>query len=192
MTQGSKERLNMKRVIVPLAEGAEEMEATIIIDILRRARWEVVVAGLDGNGMVTCSRNVRIVPDTSLASLKSDDFDVLALPGGKNGTDRLMRDSRILDLVREFVSSGRIVAAVCAAPLVLQAAGILNGKKFTCHPAVRRDIVNGEYINKPVVVDGRIVTSQGAGTCIAFALAIISMIESEKTASTIADEIIKT
>lgn len=180
----------MKRVLVPLAEGAEEMETVIIVDILRRANCEVCVAGLAGTAPAACSRGMRILPDTGLDAVDPKTFDALVLPGGKGGTERLMNNNRILDIVRDFSASGRLVAAVCAAPLVLQKAGIVDGRKITCHPGVAGQIAKTTRRNDRVVVDGRIVTSQGAGTTLEFALTIVKMLEGQAVADRIAGEIV--
>lgn len=163
----------MTSALVLLANGSEEMEAVIVIDVLRRAGWEVVSAGLQ-DGVVTASRGVRLVPDTVLADLDMSVFDVLFLPGGGPGTKAMCADTRVLDAVSAFHDSGRIVAAICAAPLVLQEAGILDGVRATCHPAVEEQLVVTTRQTDRVVKDGNIFTSQGPGTAIEFALALVA------------------
>jgi 4-methyl-5(b-hydroxyethyl)-thiazole monophosphate biosynthesis len=173
------------RVLMPLADGAEEMEAVILSDVLRRAGWDVTMAGL-GEGPVRGSRGVRIVPDTSWRAVPPLDYDLLVLPGGGAGTEALCRDPSVLRAVREFLSSGRRVAAVCAAPLVLQAAGVLEGRRATCHPAVADRLTATARIDERVVEDGRLTTSQGPGSCFELALSLIRQVEGAAAADRVA------
>ena len=175
----------MKRAIVVVAEGCEEMEAVISIDIMRRAGWIVDVAGLH-TGNVRCSRDVVLVPDAEWNDLVLDSYDLILLPGGMEGMENLRRDERVLQAVREFDADGRIVAAICAAPLALQEAGLLEGRKATCHPGVAEQLTVIERDASRVVVDGNIVTSQGPGTAMEFALKLIELLEGEKAARAIA------
>ena len=186
----------MPSVLVPIAEGVEEIEVVTIIDVLRRARWDVVAAAVHPGpaagspAPVTASRGVRIVPDAEWASINPLDFDLLVLPGGAGGTDVLKGDARVLDAVRGFVSAGKLVGAICAAPLVLQAAGVLNGRKATCHPSVRAQLTSAQLQTDAVVVDGGIMTSQGPGTAIAFALALIRRVAGPAAAETVAKALV--
>jgi len=120
----------MPRVLVPLAEGFEELEAVTIIDLLRRAGVEVIVAGLEA-GPVRASRGTVILPDESLYNVIDQDFDMIVLPGGLPGADHLNNDVRLREKLQEMSESGRYVAAICAAPKVLASAGLLKGKKAT-------------------------------------------------------------
>ena len=179
----------MAKALVPLADGVEEMEAVIIIDTLRRAGWEVVSASISGN-TITASRGVRIVPDTLWEKINPDNFDVLVLPGGSKGTSALSSDSRVLKTVRNFVNSNKIVAAVCAAPLVLQTAGVLDNRKATCHPAVRDQLKSCVISDERVVTDGSIITSRGPGTAFEFALTIIRHIDGDTAANKVAEGLV--
>lgn len=166
----------MKSILIPLADGVEEMEAVILVDVLRRAQLEVVTAGLH-NGAVTASRGVRIIPDQPWQDVQHSAFDVLAIPGGAEGVHNLMNDPRILDAVRAFDNAGKWIAAVCAGPLVLQKAGILNKqRKVTCHPGVANQLTSASRLDDRVVVDGRLITSQGPGTSFEFALTIVRLV----------------
>lgn len=175
----------MTKVLVPLADGVEEMEAVIIIDTLRRAKWDVVSAGIR-EGEVVASRRVRLVPDCSWDEIDLSSFDMIVLPGGGGGTENLCKDERVLDAIRRFHREGKWVAAVCAGPLVLQEAGVLGGRKATCHPGVAEQLTTTERVEERVVTDGRIVTSQGPGTSFEFALALIAHVDGEETADAIA------
>lgn len=169
----------MTKVLVPLAEGCEEMEAVIIIDVLRRAGWEVTAAGLQP-GPVRGARGVILLPDVEWDKTDGMKYDLLVLPGGGPGTERLAQDTRILALVKGFAGAGKRLAAVCAAPLVLQHAGVLDGRKATCHPHVAARLTRAVYSTDAVVVDGHITTSQSAATCLAFALELIRQIDGDE------------
>jgi 4-methyl-5(b-hydroxyethyl)-thiazole monophosphate biosynthesis len=166
----------MKRVLVPLAEGFEELEAVTVIDILRRAGLEVVVASL-GESPVTGSHGIRISADTPLAALVEQDFDMIALPGGMPGAERLKKDPRIADIAKRLHASGRPVAAICAAPMVLAAAGLLDGRRATSYPGFLEDAAGTSVTNEAVVVDGGVITSRGPGTALDFALQLVETLE---------------
>ena len=162
----------MARVLVPLAEGCEEIEAVTIIDLLRRAGIEVVVAGLR-SGPVRASRGVQILPDTVLDAVLGDDFDMIALPGGMPGAATLRGDPRILKLVRDMSAAGRHVAAICAAPMVLAEAGVLEHRRATSYPGFLDEFPAVERRDEAVVCDGPVLTSRGPGTAMDFALALV-------------------
>lgn len=175
------------KVLIPLAEGVEEMEAVIAIDLFRRAGWHVVAAGLSA-GPVTASRGVVLGTDMAWADVNTAGFDALVLPGGAKGTENLRADTRILDTVRAFDQAGKWVAAVCAAPTVLLAAGILQGRRVTSHFSVADQFT--DWVDEPVVWADHLLTSQGAGTCFAFALAFIARIEGQTRADELAKALV--
>ncbi len=164
----------MASVLVPLAEGCEELEAVTIIDLLVRAGIEVVSAGLKP-GPVKASRGVVLTPDTTLDEALKREFDMVVLPGGLPGANYLNEDPRIQKLIREMAAAGRYVAAVCAAPKVLLTAGVLEGKQATSYPGSldALDTSAIDYREEAVVQDGRVITSRGPGTAMAFALTLI-------------------
>ncbi len=125
----------MASVLVPIAEGCEELEAVTIIDLLRRAGIEVIVAGLDG-GKVRASRGTVLLPDTSLDQAMQRNFDMIVLPGGLPGADNLNQDQRIHDLLHKIASNNGYTAAICAAPKILATAGLLDGKQATGYPGI--------------------------------------------------------
>lgn len=173
----------MTAALILLANGVEEMEAVIVIDTFRRAKWKVTAAGV-GTEVVIASRGVRLLPDVAWSEIDPEKFDVLVIPGGQAGTEALAREARVLEAVRSFVRAGKWVAAICAGPLVLQAAGVLTGRRATCHPAVV--LTQTERLPERVVVDGRLITSQGPGTTLEFALAIVREIEGPAQAAQLA------
>lgn len=179
----------MKKVLMPIADGTEEMEAVIAVDLLRRAGCEVCIATLDGD-TVTASRGVRLVPDVAWDTVEPLRFDALVLPGGAGGTRRFCAHTGLLNALRTLYAAGRWVAAVCAAPLALQAAGILAGRRATCHPDVASRLTSASWEDSAVVVDGNLITSQGAGTSIEFGLAIVERLCGRDAADRVATEIV--
>ena len=167
----------MARVLVPLAQGCEELEAVTIIDLLRRAGIEVVTAGLDEQP-VSASRGVVLVPDVSLDQVLQENFDMVVLPGGLPGADHLKDDPRIIELLQRTAAGDGYTAAICAAPKVLAAAGLLEGRQATSYPgAFDPSVVAGlDYLEQAVVTDGRVITSRGPGTAMDFALKLIEVL----------------
>lgn len=167
----------MARVLVPLADGCEELEAVTIIDLLRRGGIEVVVAGLKA-GMVKASRGVALVPDTTLDIALHDEYDMVVLPGGMPGAQHLKDDVRIITLLKKMAAAGQYTAAICAAPIVLAEAGILAGKTATSYPGSLEKINPGDVTlsTEAVVRDGQVVTSRGPGTAMDFALYLVELL----------------
>lgn len=167
----------MAAVLVPLADGCEELEAVTVIDLLRRAGIDVTTAGLDG-AAVTASRGVGLIPDTGLDEALQHEYDMVVLPGGAGGADRLGDDERIRDLLLKMADSERFTAAICAGPKVLAGAGLLEGRRATSFPSAMDFVVEhgADYAKDPVVQDGRVITSRGPGTAMDFALALIEQL----------------
>ena len=162
----------MPKVLIPLAQGCEELEAVTVIDILRRAGIEVVSAGLDAQP-VRASRGTVLVPDTALDAALKHDYDMVVLPGGQPGTDNLKKDARILELVKRMAQREKYTAAICAAPSVLATAGLLDGKRATCYPTCLDDFPHVNLQTAAVVEDGKLITSRGPGTAMDFALTLV-------------------
>ncbi len=165
----------MASVLVPLAQGCEELEAVTIIDLLRRADIDVITASLDEQPVVA-SRGTKIIADTSLHNVVDREFDMVVLPGGLPGADHLDEDNRIHQILQRTVNSNKPVGAICAAPKVLANAGLLKNKKATAYPGVldALDLNTTEVTNAAVQRDGNILTSRGPGTAMDFALEIIA------------------
>lgn len=169
----------MSCVLVPLAPGFEELEAVTVIDLLRRAGVEVLVASLDGR-RVAGSHGIEVTPDLGLEQALERDLDMVVLPGGLPGADNLEADARVIGLLRRMADSERFTAAICAAPRVLARAGLLDGKRATSYPGFldQSQTPGLEIQATPVVCDGKVITSRGPGTAIDFALALIEKLES--------------
>ena len=165
----------MKKVLIPLAPGFEEIEAIAVVDILRRAGVEVVTAGTAENP-IEGRNKIRVLTDTSLDSVKEQDFDMIVLPGGAGGTENLKKDMRVKEIVERLYKNGRFITAICAAPTVLSAIGVTAGRTITSHPSVRTKLEKEKLSEERVVVDGNIVTSQGPGTAIEFAFKLVEVL----------------
>ena len=162
----------MKKVLIPLAPGFEEIEAFSVVDILRRAGAEVMTAGTV-EGPVEGRSHIKVIPDTTIDAVDGFRFDMIVLPGGALGTENLFKDQRVKRLVEELYRDRKIVSAICAAPTVLSALGVTRGRAITSHPAVRGRLIADKVLDEMVVVDGNIITSQGPGTAIEFAFKLV-------------------
>jgi 4-methyl-5(b-hydroxyethyl)-thiazole monophosphate biosynthesis len=163
-----------KRVLVPLAAGFEEIESVTVIDILRRTGADVVVAGLTGKS-VTGSHRITIIADALLDEVKDQDFDLIVLPGGMPGAKNLKADSRVQEIIRRHEQAGKLIAAICAAPIVLADAGILDNRKFTVHPSQVNNIRLSAQ-DSPVEVDRGVITGQAAGAAMKFAFTLVEQL----------------
>jgi 4-methyl-5(b-hydroxyethyl)-thiazole monophosphate biosynthesis len=171
----------MPRVAVILADGFEEVEAMAVVDVLRRAGIDTLIAGLHG-GHIASARNVKVIPDTVIDMVKADDFDMIVLPGGQPGSDNLNADPRVKELITGFSQKGKLTGAICAAPIVLASAGVLTGKRATSYPSYKDKLGGAVYEEKAVVTDGNVMTSRGAGTALSFGLAIVERLVNRETA----------
>ena len=162
----------MPNVLVPLAQGCEEIEAVTVIDILRRAGITVVSAGLDDQP-VRASRGVTLVPDTTLDAALQHGFDMIVLPGGQPGTNNLKADQRIIALLQKMSRQGKYVTAICAAPSVLASAGLLDGKQATSFPGSLDPYPQVMQQRTAVAEDKKLITSRGPGTAMDFALTLV-------------------
>jgi len=176
----------MKALLI-LHEGFEEMEAIAPIDILRRAGVTLTTASREDKLAVTGKNNVTMNADAMLDDVCSETYDLLVLPGGP-GTARSRGDQRVIELVQKHAKAGKLIGAICAAPTILQAAGVLEGKQYTAHISVS-DQLPDIIEDQAVVEDGMIITSRGAGTACEFGLCLARRIAGEKVASEISDAI---
>ena len=172
----------MASVLVPLAQGCEELEAVTVIDLLRRAGIEVITAGLSEQEIIA-SRGVRLLADTLLDEVQERRFDMIVLPGGLPGADNLDNDARIHELLKKMANSEKFTAAICAAPKVLANAGLLEGKSATSYPGFvdKMELPDTSYKQDAVVCDGKVITSRGPGTAMDFALQLIETLEGKDT-----------
>jgi 4-methyl-5(b-hydroxyethyl)-thiazole monophosphate biosynthesis len=170
-----------KHAVISLATGFEEIEATSVVDVLRRAGVDVTIAGLQA-GTIQGSHGIKVVPDTTIGEIEIKNFDAVILPGGNPGYVNLGRDKRVLDVVKTAFELGKIVAGICAGPSVLAQTGILKGKKATIFPGMESALTGAKPLNERVVVDGNLVTSQGPGTALEFALTLVELLVGKQKA----------
>lgn len=171
-----------KRVLCLLSDDFEEVETVTPVDLLRRAGVDVLIASM-GNGIVTGRCGIHIRADVPLDSVAAVDFDMLLIPGGP-GVAHMREDGRAAALASEFSAAGKSIAAICAAPLVLKDAGLLDGRKFTAHYSVLDDLPG--IVSGRVVTDGNLITSRGAGTALEFGLALVRHLAGKRAADDVA------
>lgn len=175
----------MKKAVILFADGVEECEGLLVVDLLRRAKVEIDIVSLNKQLNVLSSHRVNVSCDALLDEVDFSNYDLLILPGGMPGTKTLSENDTVLHQVSEFYSSGRKIAAICAAPSVLAKAGILNGKRATVHPNFRDQMKDAVLTDQEVVVDGEITTAWGLGAAIPFGLELVSQLVDDETASRI-------
>lgn len=168
----------MKKTLMPIAPGFEEVEAIVVIDVLRRAGVEVVTATTEGSAETPIEGrcNLKILADTTLGEVCDSDFDMVILPGGAGGTEVLLGDERIEGIIKKHFEKGRFLAAICAAPLLLSKAGVTKDRVVTCHPSVKDKVIAKEISAERVVVDNMVITSQGPGTAMEFAFTLVTLL----------------
>ena len=162
----------MKTALVLFADGSEELEAVTIVNILRRGGVNVSFAGLSC-GLLRGSRGMLLRPDITLEAALEQDFDMIVLPGGQPGSDRLKADARVISLLQKMSAQGKYVSAICAAPAVLAQAGLLDGKRATSYPTCLDAYPNVRQQLSALVEDGKLITSRGPGTAMDFALLLL-------------------
>lgn len=171
--------LSMTNVAIVLALGFEETEALVTVDVLRRASIDCDVIGFEGE--VTGAHNITIKADKLLADTTLENYDLLALPGGMPGAKNLRDNKQVIAAIQTIHGQGKAVAAICAAPIVLERAGLLNDKHYTCFPGFEEEIQAGKHEYTPVVVDDNIITSRGPATAFEFAFAIVDYLGGNST-----------
>lgn len=178
-----------KNVLLPIAYGNEELETVTVIDLLRRADINVIVAG--ENDMVTFSRGVRIIPDVLLSDINDFEiFNAIILPGGTQGVDNFLENDHLVELVKFNIKKGNLIGAICAAPLFLTNKNLIDESVLiTSFPDTQAEIHHKNYSEDDVVVSGNIITSRGPGTAIDFSLKLIELITDKATAQKVASEI---
>jgi 4-methyl-5(b-hydroxyethyl)-thiazole monophosphate biosynthesis len=179
----------MTQILVPLANGFEEIEAISIIDILRRGGLNVIVAGVD-NKTAMGAHNIPIVTDCLIDEVDVNELDMIVLPGGWGGTQILAENPSVQSMLKQMQQDDKHIGAICAAPYALDAAGVLSDN-YTCYPSIENKIrLEGYNNDQHTIIDGKIMTSQGVGTAICFALAIIKTLEGNDKYQQIKQEIL--
>ncbi len=176
----------MKKAFVFLADGFEEIEAIGTIDILRRGGVEVTTVSITDNLIVTGAHQISVTADATLAGTVLQGADALILPGGMPGASNLNSSETVKEALLQQYREERIVAAICAAPMVLGGLGLLKGRKATCYPGFEQKLIGAEVTGDPVVVSGHVITGKGPGLVFDFALALLAAIKNEATAEEVA------
>lgn len=179
-----------KTALIPLAQGTEEMEAVIPIDIMRRASIKVIT--VSDNNIVTCSHGTKLIPDRLYKDLDPDaEYDIIFLPGGVQGTANFLRTEDLKDILDKHNSAGRLIAAICAAPTVLSEFKILNSDSIiTSHPSVKDQLKQYHYREESLVLHKNILTSRAAGNSFDLALRIIELLFGDEVSNRIAGNIL--
>eukprot|EP00268_Persea_americana_P027576 TRINITY_DN26945_c0_g3_i2.p1 TRINITY_DN26945_c0_g3~~TRINITY_DN26945_c0_g3_i2.p1 ORF type:complete len:437 (+),score=102.81 TRINITY_DN26945_c0_g3_i2:102-1412(+) len=179
------------RVLVPIANGSEEMEVVMLVDILRRARVDVVVASVEKSMQIVASRNTKLVADKSIAAAAAESvYDLIILPGGVRGAERLFKSRLLKKLLKEQELAGRIYGAICSSPTILLKQGLLKDKRATAHPSVINQLTGQVVDDAGVVIDGKLITSRGLGTAMDFSLAIVSKLFGHARARSVAEGLV--
>lgn len=171
----------MSKVLVPLADGFEEIEAISIIDVLNRAEIEVIVAGLDTLEVEGANTKLKVIANTLLNDVDIDSLDMIVLPGGLPGAEHLAKSDKVKSIIKTLHVKNKKVAAICAAPWALKEAGVLEGKQHTNYPGFEKFTgIEGYLDNQDVVVDKNIITSRGPATAMSFALEIVKILKGKE------------
>lgn len=178
----------MKKVVVFLADGFEEGEALLVVDILRRARVEVVMASVKGRLEVISSRYIHILADALVEEIDFSTVDMVVLPGGRLGTENLSKCEIVKEQCKRFTENG-YVAAICAAPSILSGLGLIKEKKATCHPDFENRMAETVVVNESTAIDGNIITGQGLGAIFPFAFELVRILADEQMVEKIKKDI---
>lgn len=174
----------MSKIIVPISNGFEEIEAISIIDICRRAQIEVTIAAVE-NIETIGAHNIKITADCMINEVDENEFDMIILPGGLPNAFTLADNEKVQSLLKQFKENDKNIGAICAAPYALHKANVLN-ENFTCYPSFEEKIrVNGYQSNTPVVKDGKVITSRGPATAMSFALEVVRVLKGDDVSENI-------
>ena len=180
----------MKKAYVFLADGFEEIEGLTVVDLLRRAKIYVDTISIMDDYIVHGAHGINVRTEDLFDEVDFDEFDMVVLPGGMPGTLHLLDHATVNEVIKKFAGEGKLVAAICAAPSVLGAAGILEGRRATCHPGFEEKLTGAATSEDAVVVDGNIITSRGLGTAIEFAAEIVAYLLDESAAKSLKESVV--
>lgn len=180
----------MAAVYIFLANGFEEIEALTVVDVLRRADIAIQTVSVEDSLNVTGRSNITVKADCLFKKADLDGADMLVLPGGMPGTTNLLHHTGVVQKLKDFHKSKKYVAAICAAPSVLGACGLLNGKKACCYPGFEEKLLGASIQNEPVIQDGNVITGRGMGVANDFALKIVEVLKDSKKAEEIKQDIL--
>jgi 4-methyl-5(b-hydroxyethyl)-thiazole monophosphate biosynthesis len=177
------------KVLIPIAPGSESLETVTIVNVLRRGDIDVTIASITADATVAGTRGIALVADALFANVATQDFDAIILPGGEKGATALGAHGTLMDKLKRQRISHRWYGGICAAPaLALAPHELLDGKKATCYPAFREQLIH--YVDLPVVVDGHCVTSQGPATALAFGIKLVELLAGPEKARSVAESML--
>ncbi len=179
--------MNMKKVYMFLANGFEDVEALIPLDVLRRGGVDVKTVSITGSLVAESAHGVRVEADLMFETADVEDADLLMLPGGMPGASNLNDHEGVKEALLAQAQAGKLVSAICAAPLVLGGLGLLKGKRATCYPGFEETLTGAEYTAELVTVDGNIVTGEGPAAAFPYAYTLLAMLTDEQTARGVAE-----
>lgn len=180
----------MSKIGIFMADGCEEIEGLTVVDVVRRAKMEIVMLSITGKKEVTSSHGVTFLADALAEETGYEDLDGIVLPGGMPGTKNLEHCEELMKQVDAFVKDGKLVCAICAAPSILGHRGHLQGRKATVYPGMEGELTGAEWVADKAVTDGNIITARGMGCAIAFGLAIIEKLKGEQAADEMAQKVV--
>lgn len=180
----------MKQAVMLFAEGYEEVEALMTVDLLKRGGVGVTMASITDERMVRGSHDIRVAMDATLEEVDLGGMDAILIPGGLQGTQNLGKDAATCQALKNMSSAGKVVGAICAAPSVLGACGILQGKRATCYPGFEEKLEGAEFVDEMAVADGNVVTSRGLGTSMEFGFKLLEILVSPEKAQEIREQIV--
>ncbi|MGB4457393.1 MAG: DJ-1 family glyoxalase III [Defluviitoga tunisiensis] len=179
------------KTLVFLADGFEEVEALTVVDYLRRAGIEVDTVSITNDNKVKGSHKITVIADKKIEELNDVSlYDAVIIPGGMPGSERLRDNHFVIDIVKKMNEAGKLVAAICAGPIVLAKAGVIKGKQVTSYPGFENELKDGIYVEKPVVRDKNIITSRGPALAVDFAIEIIKYLAGEEKAQKLKKDIL--
>lgn len=180
----------MKKAAVFFGTGYEEIEALTVVDLLRRAGIEVTCVAIDNKKQVMGAHHINVDMDAGIEGLDFDSYDVLVCPGGMPGTRNLEACRTLTDQLTRFYESGRLIAAICAAPQIFGHLGFLQGRKACIYPGMEAELTGAEVTYDPVIQSDHVITSRGMGTAIPFGLKIIANLTDQATADDLGKKIV--
>lgn len=178
------------RALIVVAEGVDDLQCVTLIDVLRRAKVEVVVGSIEGRRMLTCARGTRLTADGMLVDILAQPFDLVVLPGGETGAKHMAAHQPLQQRVVEQAKAGKLFAGIAEAPaLALQVFGVLRQRRMTCHPDVSQQLSGCNFVDQPVVVDGNCITAQGSGAALEFALTLVEQLAGKAARAKVAGQL---
>ncbi len=181
----------MAKVLIPVADCVEDIESVTIIDVLRRAGFDVSVASIHEHKQITAARGTRIEADCQLSDCLTDRWDLIALPGGMPGAEHLSNHEPLITLLKEQAAAGKFYAAICASPAVVFARhGLLDDKQATCYPTMQSKLPETGRATDTTVVDGNCITSQGPATAMEFALVLVEALSGKDLRQQVANALL--